>query len=519
MEADGMSEAKHESARVLLGDHDGRLAKGADPDLVKYVYVSQIESQKRSFKSVIRYNMAHVVMLHEQGVFSAAESGQLLTGLREIEHLGVEKFVFDPEYQGVHPCIEADLVRRYGYDVGGKILTGRSRGDVHHTAERLAVREALLEVLDEILSVREVFLKLAEEHRDTVIPGYTWFQAAQPTSLAHDLLHLSEGFQSNFLRLKHAFREVNLGICESGIGYGTDWPMDRERVAELLGFEGLVENTRFASRDLGNGEISLLSDLALLMGHIFRITNDFYPMTSQEFGYFEFGDEWSQTSFMMPQKKNPTSLKSFRFNAIKTVGDLTAALYAYFGSCPNMLGEMVYVAGLALDAMGKSVIPALKHMKGVMPTLMVNKELARERAGAYFTQGTNLADTIAREKNLSFRIAHRIVGALVRDAVNQEIKPSGITPTMVDRAAQEILGHPIHLEPKLLRDALDPVVIVNNRKGTGSTGAEMIRRAIENRRKSIVEDREWLRAKRSLLDNAEGKLLRAVESLAAPVSG
>ncbi len=513
-----MSTGEDESARVLLGDHDGRLTKGADPDLVKYAYVRQIESQKRSFKSVVRYNMAHVVMMHEQRALSTDESAKLLAGLREIEHLGVEKFVLNPEYQGVHPCIEADLVRRYGYEVGGKILTGRSRGDVHHTGERLSVRERLLEVLEEILALREVFLKLAEEHRETVIPGYTWFQAAQPTTLAHDLLHLGEGFQSNFLRLKHAFQEVNLSICESGIGYGTDWPVDRERVSELLGFEGLVENTRFASRDLGNAEIFLLSDLALLMGHIFRITNDFYPMTSQEFGYFEFGDEWSQTSFMMPQKKNPTSLKSFRFNAIKAVGDLTSGLYAYFGSCPNMLGEMVYVAGLALDAMGESVIPALKHMKGVMPTLMVNKELARERAGAYFTQGTNLADTIAREKNLSFRTAHRIVGVLVRDAVKQNIKPAGITLEMVDRAAQEILGQPIRLDPKALQDALDPVVIVKNRKGTGSTGTEMIQKAIANQRRRIAEDRGWLRAKRALLEDAEKKLMRAVDSLAASVS-
>ena len=218
-------------------------------------------------------------------------------------------------------------------------------------------------------------------------------------------------------------------------------------------------------------------------------------------------------------EKNPASLKSFRFKAIKTVGDLTSGLYAYFGSSPNMLGEMVYVAGLALDAMGQSVIPALKHMKGMMPTLTVNKELARERAGAYFTQATNLADVIAREKNLSFRTAHRIVGVLVRDAVKQNIKPAGITTEMMDRAAQEILGQTIRLDSKVLQDALDPVVIVKNRKGTGSTGSEMIHKAIENRRQGIAEDREWLRAKRALLEGAEKKLMRIVDSIAGSVSG
>ncbi|MBI3068834.1 MAG: FAD-binding protein, partial [Betaproteobacteria bacterium] len=114
-------------------DDMGRITQyRCDPDLVEYLYVEQIENQKEIFYGVLRYNMAHVVMMCEQGVFSREDSEKLLTGLKEIESLGVEGFPLDPEYQGVHPCIEADLVRRYGYEVGGKILTGRSRGDVHN---------------------------------------------------------------------------------------------------------------------------------------------------------------------------------------------------------------------------------------------------------------------------------------------------------------------------------------------------------------------------------------------------
>jgi len=151
--------------------------------------------------------------------------------------------------------------------------------------------------------------------------------------------------------------------------------------------------------------------------------------------------------------------------------------------------------------------------------LTINKELARERAGAYFTQGTNLADAIAREKNLSFRTAHRIVGVLTRDAVKQNIKPAGITLEMVDQAAQEILGHPIRLDAKTLRDALDPEVIVKSRKGTGSTGPEMIRNAIANRKKAIADDRHWLREKSRVLEDAETKLMRAVDAIVGAVSG
>ena len=508
-----MATMEPKSAKVLLGDHDGRLTKGPDPGLVKYIYSDQIESQKESFEGVIRYNLAHVVMMCEQGVFSREDSEKLLTGLKEIESLGVEGFPLNPEYEGVHPCIEADLVRRYGYEVGGKILTGRSRGDVHNTAGRLTVRERLLEVLQELIELREVFLRLAEEHKETVMPGYTWLQSAQPTTLAHDLLHMAEGFESNFGRLRNTFRDVNLGICEAGIGYGTDWPIDRERVAELLGFEGLIENAKFAQREYGNAEVFLLADLALLMGHIFRMTNDLYPMTSQEYGYIEFGDEWCQTSFMMPQKKNPASFKSFRFKALKAVSDAMMGLHIYFSSSPNMLGEMIYIAGVVLNVMGDSVLPALRHLGGMMPTLSVNKELALERAGAYFAQATNISDAIAREKNLSFRTAHRIVGVLVREAVRGKVRPLEITPEMVDRAALEILGQPIHLDSKVLRDALDPVTIVKNRKGTGSTGPEMIKKAIENRRNKIKEDREWLKGKKVVLEEAEQKLKRAVESI------
>ena len=514
-----MDSATVTSSKVLLGDHDGRLTKGSDPDLVRYQYVHEVETQKPTFKWVVRYNMAHVVMMHEQEVFSREDSAKLLTGLRDIEALGVERFPLDPEYQGVHPAIEAALVKRYGYEVGGRILTGRARGDVHHTAGRLTVRDKLIEVLDEIIALREVILQLAEQHTETIMPAYTWFQAAQPTTLAHDLLHIVEGFEANFAHLKNNFREVNLGTCEAGVGCGTDYPINRERVGELLGFEGLVENTKFAHRDMGIAEVFLLADLAVLMGHLFRFTDDLYPMTSQEYGYIDFGDEWCTTSFIMPQKKNPTSFKSFRFKALKAVSDATMGINTYFSSPSNMLGEMSHIARIAVGCMDEQVIPALRHMKGMMPTLTINKELARERAGAYFTQGTNLADTIAREKNLSFRTAHRIVGVLTRDAVKQNIKPAGITLEMVDYAAEEILGHPIRLDAKALRDALDPEVIVKSRKGTGSTGPEMIRNAIANRKKAIADDRHWLREKSRVLEDAETKLMRAVDAIVGAVSG
>lgn len=513
-----MEELEIQSSKVRLGDHDGRLTKGSDPDLVKYQYIHEVETQKPIFKWVVRYNMAHVVMMHEQEVFNREDSAKLLRGLKDIEALGVEGFPLDPEYQGVHPAMEAFLVKRYGYEVGGRILTGRARGDVHHTAARLTVRDKLIEVLDEIIALREVILRLAEQHTETIMPAYTWFQAAQPTTLAHDLLHIVEGFAANFTHLKNNFSEVNLGTCEAGVGCGTDYPIARERVAALLGFEGLVENTKFAHRDMGIAEVFLLADLAVLMGHVFRFVDDLYPMTSQEYGYIEFGDEWCTTSFIMPQKKNPTSFKSFRFKALKALSDATMGINTYYTSPSNMLGEMSHIGRVAVGCMDEQVIPALRHLKGMMPTLTINKDLARERAGAYFTQGTNLADAIAREKNLSFRTAHRIVGVLTREAVKRNIKPAGITLEMVDQAALEILGHPIGLDAKTLGDALDPEVIVKRRKGTGSTGPEMIARAIANQKKAIANDREWLDGKQALLKNAEEKLMRAVDTIIGPAS-
>ena len=124
-----------DETKVLLGDHDGRLTKGSHPDLVKYHYAQQLERQKEIFGGVVRYNMAHVVMMTEQGVFSKEDSSKLLKGLKEIESLGVAGFPMSPEYQSIHPNMEAFLVKRYGYEVGGQILTGRARGDVQHTGE------------------------------------------------------------------------------------------------------------------------------------------------------------------------------------------------------------------------------------------------------------------------------------------------------------------------------------------------------------------------------------------------
>jgi len=236
-------------------------------------------------------------------------------------------------------------------------------------------------------------------------------------------------------------------------------------------------------------------------------------MTSQEYDYFAFGDEWSGTSTIMPQKKNPIVFKSFRRKAIKTRASLTEGMEIYFGSSSNMLGEMANIAEIPSKTIKENVLPALRLLKGMIPTLIVNKDIARERAGAFYAQATNVADALVREKNLSFRTSHRIVGILVRDAVKEKIKPSDVTPEMLDKAAVEIQGQPVHLDSKVLQDALDPVFIVRNRKGSGSTGPDMVDKAIENRWTRIRQDREWLNGKQAFLEEAKVKLREAVDSI------
>lgn len=498
------------SYSVNLGSHDSRLKGQPAASVVEGFYRRWLEGTSHLFEKLIEYNKAHVVELHAAGIVSASDASKLLETLQWMETKGIEGFQLDPALEDLAPNMEGIVVSRLG-EVGGRLLTGRARGEVTNVAIRLLLRDKFLQLLDELNGLRAAVLTRAGDHVDTVMPGYTHAQHAQPTTLGHYLACVAEAFETDFSRLQDTYKRLNESFAESGIGQGTAYPIDRHRVAESLGFDGLVENTRYALL-CWDRTIEVLAQVAILAVNINRFSDDLFYWCTYEFGMVELADEYSATSYIMPQKKNPYVLEE-----LAVIPGRAIAAFSQDAVRWNRVsfGMATHIGGVKADPSRTvaEVCAAARMLTGVVETLSIDEDLMRDRAGAHFTQASELADTLVREKGLSFRTAHRIIGTVVRGALAAGKKPVEIDVRMIDEAAIAVTGNPINLAADVLRRALDPVEIVQARKVVGGTAPAAVEASLSNRAARLALDKEWLAARQAAVGASRQRLEEAVGAL------
>ncbi|HDJ04413.1 MAG TPA: argininosuccinate lyase, partial [Candidatus Bathyarchaeota archaeon] len=306
------------------GIYRARLGKAPNKKIVKFL--SSIEDDYRIFEADIEGTEAHNIMLYEQQVLSRRDLVRILSSLEKLKReYESGKVKIKPEYEDVHEFIETYVIRDVGIEAGGKLHTGRSRNDQVALDIRMVLRWALIEVGEGILHLTYSLLKKAEEHKETLMPLYTHTQHAQVGTLGHYLLAYVDILLRDLERLDSCYRRVNLSPLGAGPIGGTSIPIDRMRTASLLGFDGVVENTidAVSSKDV---EIESLSILANLMSTLSRIAEDLILWSSSEFSFIELADEYSSTSSIMPQKKNPCTLELVRGRTGRVFGALNGVL-------------------------------------------------------------------------------------------------------------------------------------------------------------------------------------------------
>ena len=276
----------------------GRLEAAPDEEILRYT--SSMEADRWIFDADIAVDLAHTIMLKEQGIINAEDCSKILSGLLKIREEGMEKLDFS--YEDIHISLESRLIDIVGEDVGGRMHSGRSRNDEVATCIRLALREELMGLLEEIFSLRNTLITLAEKHINTLMPGFTHLQHAQPTTLAHHFCAHEAAFGRDFDRVQDAFSRVNLCPLGAAAFASTGFDLNRKRTEELLGFEGLLENSMDAvsSRDF---LIECASVFANLMINLSRMAEEFVIWSSSEFNFIELDDTYASTSSIMPQKK------------------------------------------------------------------------------------------------------------------------------------------------------------------------------------------------------------------------
>ncbi|MGL5379602.1 argininosuccinate lyase [Clostridium sp.] len=386
----------------------GRFEKGVDK-LVND-FNSSIRIDSKMYKEDIEGSLAHVKMLGKQDIIPSEDSKKIIAGLETIQKRlenGVIKI--DETAEDIHSFVESTLTYYIG-DEGKKLHTGRSRNDQVTLDTRLYLKKALKEVSVNILDLQTVLYDKAKENIETIMPGYTHMQKAQPITFAHHLLAYAEMFKRDLGRLLDCYKRLDEMPLGSGALATSTYPIDRQFVAKELGFSKVTLNSLDSVSDRDYA-IEALSALSMIMMHLSRFSEEVIIWCTGEFNFVELSDEYSTGSSIMPQKKNPDVAELVRGKTGRVYGDLITLLTVMKGIPLAYNKDMQEDKEALFDALD-TVNMSVKTFSGMLTTMKVNKDVMRKGAAGGFTNATDVADYLVK-KGVAFRNAHEIVGEIV----------------------------------------------------------------------------------------------------------
>lgn len=454
----------------------GRFTK--ETDKLVYNFNASISFDKKFYKQDIEGSMAHVCMLAKQGILTKEEMQAIVKTLGEIQQ-EVEDgtLVITDEYEDIHSFVEANLIERLG-DTGKKLHTGRSRNDQVALDMKLYTRLEVLYTDVLVKDLLKVLLRIMEEHTETIMPGFTHLQKAQPITLAHHMGAYFEMFKRDRLRLRDIYARMNYCPLGSGALAGTTYPLDREYTAELLGFYGPTLNSMdsVADRDY---LIEFLSAMSTIMMHLSRFCEEIIIWNSNEYGFVEMDDAYSTGSSIMPQKKNPDIAELVRGKTGRVYGALVSLLTTMKGIPLAYNKDMQEDKELTFDAID-TVKGCLALFTGMLNTMKFNKDTMRLSANNGFTNATDAADYLVNH-GVPFRDAHGIVGQLVLSCIEKNI-------AIDDMSLEELKSiSPVFEED--VYEAISMETCVNKRLTIGGPGKEAMEQVIALEKEYL--EAEW----------------------------
>jgi len=474
-------------------------------------YISSMRDDVRIFYPTVQVNIAHTIMLAERGIISRADATAILKALRILYKGGVSKLDLSPELEDIHMAIEEFVEKEAGTEIGGKMHTAKSRNDQVTAAIRIASRRKVVELGEDLLNLINTLVALAEKNMDTVMPGYTHLQVAEPTTLGHHLSAYCSALMRDVERLEQAYEVTNscpMGACAFA---GTSFPIDRVRVAHLLGFKRVDENSMDAvgSRDF---IVQTISALAIIMVNLSKMAEEITVWSSAEFSMINMPDEFAATSSIMPQKKNPVVPEMVRAKTGKVIGNLAGAL-ALLKALPQAynldLQELTPILWNSVD----ETMNSIKVMEKLMGALEPNKKAMQEHAEQGFSVATELADTLVRKASLSFREAHLVVGRMVTLALEKNKSAKEMNVEELKTASNEILGKEVTLKPDDLEAALDVGNCVIAKAIPGAPAPSSVKNQLTSIKQKSKNHSKLLRSWEQSMSKTEKKLLKGQEGV------
>jgi len=455
--------ANEKSANKMWGGHFD-----AGPDLLMEQINASISFDKKLYAQDIRGSIAHAEMLAKTGILAESEVAQIIAGLLEIKaEIDAGEFEFSVALEDIHMNIEASLKEKIG-DVAGKLHTARSRNDQVATAFRLYVRDAL-DKFDVLLKeLQQALLTRAEEYADTIMPGFTHLQVAQPVTFGHHLLAYVEMFARDRRRLRDAREGMNECPLGAAALAGTSFPLDRQQTAASLGFREPTANSldSVSDRDFA---LEFLSFAAICANHLSRLGEEMVIWSSAQFAFIKLSDAFTSGSSIMPQKRNPDAAELVRAKSGRITGNLISLLMVMKGL------TLAYNKDMQEDkepvfAAEEHLTIAIRAMTGMIKDLTANKDRMEQAAGHGYSTASDLADWLVRTLAMPFRQAHHVTGSIVRLAETRNCKLEELS-----------LSEMQNIEPRITENIFSVLSVqhsVQSRTSFGGTAPDNVRKSI-----------------------------------------
>lgn len=450
----------------------GRFSKEIDKTV--NAFNSSIAFDARMYKHDIQGSIAHATMLGKCGIITEEDSRIIIKGLGEIlEDIESGKLEFDPTAEDIHMFIEAELTKRYG-DVGKRLHTSRSRNDQVALDLRLYLRDEIAEIREMVHKLCQVLISLAEKNTETVMPGYTHLQRAQPITFAHHLMAYVQMFIRDLGRLDDTAKRMNVCPLGSGALAGTTYKIDREMTAELLGFDAPMANSLDGVSDRDYC-IELANTFSIIMMHLSRFSEEVVLWCSWEFKFIELDDAYATGSSIMPQKKNPDITELIRGKTARVYGDLNTLLTMMKGLPLAYNKDMQEDKEAIFDAVD-TVKLCVKTFIPMMETLTVNAENMRAAAAGGFINATDCADYLVK-KGMPFRDAYKISGTLVAQCISKGLTLETL-PLDEYKKMTELFGEDVY-------EAISLETCVKGRLSQGGPSPDAVKIQIELAKKQL----------------------------------
>lgn len=455
----------------------GRFSKELDEKVNDFN--SSISFDSRMYKEDISGSIIHVTMLGKKGIISEEDSRLIAKELSAIyEEIESGKLAFDPTAEDIHMFIESVLTERLG-EVGKRLHTARSRNDQVALDLRMYLRGQIDVIVGLIKSLIKVLVKKAEENLDTVMPGYTHLQRAQPITFAHHLMAYVEMFKRDMVRMFNCFSLMNECPLGSGALATTTYPIDREFTAKHLGFDNPMYNSLDGVSDR-DYVIELANAIAICMMHLSRLSEEVVLWSSWEFKFIELDDAYATGSSIMPQKKNPDICELIRGKTGRVQGNLTTLLTMMKGLPLAYNKDMQEDKEAIFDSLD-TIKLCLSTIAPMLDTMTVNKENMRKAGQKGFINATDCADYLVK-KGLAFRDAYKIVGTLVGICVEK-----GTTLDKLDIAEYKKICEVFEED---VYEAIDLATCVKGRNVTGGPAPEAVAKHIELIKNTVLKEEQ-----------------------------